>query len=157
LEKEEELHKRKIKQLYDSQASTLFRWPIEIEYLNMQISSKFQKIQQCAYFLDELDDFDKLSIMFVYDSAENFQLPEILASIEHQMRNPNRLDFIGTNHFLRQDFTFTEYLEHLKLSSVSSRMTQFLAFHHNNLPYVVDRLIKVFNALQTDETSLNSR
>lgn len=58
---------------------------MQIMELDEQISTKFHKIEECAEFLEELDDFDKLVLMFVYDDPSQFELAEILEHIKLQL------------------------------------------------------------------------
>jgi hypothetical protein len=63
----------------------------EILTLDDEIHMKFSLIQRCADFLDELDDFDKLALLFVYDSPTNFDLEDIMTVISIQMKRPKEM------------------------------------------------------------------
>jgi len=58
----------------------------------LEISTKFNKIEECAEFLDELDDFDKIILIFVMEDPDTFELTEILENAKFQLSRPkNRM------------------------------------------------------------------
>ncbi|CAD8144998.1 unnamed protein product [Paramecium pentaurelia] len=122
---------------------------IQIQDINLEISTKFNKIEECAEFLDELDDFDKMILIFVMEDPQDFELPEILENARNQLQKPkNRMQIADSEQ---------EYIDRARFSSVSSRMKIFFKFHNNNLQKSIDNLIQVYRRLQFNEMTLKNR
>ncbi|CAK81906.1 unnamed protein product (macronuclear) [Paramecium tetraurelia] len=121
----------------------------QIQDIDLEISTKFNKIEECAEFLDELDDFDKIILIFVMEDPKDFELPEILENARNQLQKPkNRMQIADSEQ---------EYIDRARFSSVSSRMKIFFKFHHNNLQKSIDDLIQVYRKSQFNEMTLKNR
>ncbi|CAD8064258.1 unnamed protein product [Paramecium sonneborni] len=121
----------------------------QIQDIDLEISTKFNKIEECAEFLDELDDFDKIILIFVMEDPQDFELPEILENARFQLQRPkNRMQIADSEQ---------EYIDRARFSSVSSRMKIFLKFHNNDLQKSIDDLIQVYRKLQFNEMTLKNR
>ncbi|CAD8160420.1 unnamed protein product [Paramecium pentaurelia] len=121
----------------------------QIQDIDLEISTKFNKIEECAEFLDELDDFDKIILIFVMEDPKDFELPEILENARNQLSKPkNRMQIADSEQ---------EYIDRARFSSVSSRMKIFFKFHNNNLQKSIDDLIQVYRRLQFNEMTLKNR
>ncbi|CAD8145883.1 unnamed protein product [Paramecium octaurelia] len=122
---------------------------LQIQDINVEISTKFNKIEECAEFLDELDDFDKIILIFVMEDPKDFELPEILENARNQLQKPrNRMQIADSEQ---------EYIDRARFSSVSSRMKIFFKFHNNNLQKSIDDLIQVYRKLQFNEMTQKNR
>ncbi|KAM3132001.1 hypothetical protein pb186bvf_015885 [Paramecium bursaria] len=122
---------------------------VQINELDEQITTKFHKIEECAEFLEELDDFDKLVLMFVYDDPSQFELAEILQNIKLQLQQPKDRLMLASNE--------QEYIDRARFSQVSSRMKIFFKFHGNDLNEKVDKVIQVYNKMQVEYETLQLR
>lgn len=49
---------------------------------------KYNQIKSCSDFLEELDDFDKLALIFIYEKPESFNIDSIKLVLQKQLSEP---------------------------------------------------------------------
>ncbi|CAD8055849.1 unnamed protein product [Paramecium sonneborni] len=154
-EKSSAVTEQKLKELLeqeDQEMSLLLKYEQTSDLIKKtddEIKTKFHKIEECAEFLEEFDDIDKLRLIFVLENPNDFELDEILQHVRWQLRQPfSRLQLASS---------LQEYIDRARFSGVSSRMKIFFKFHDNDLNSSINQLIQVYRKLQFQDGTLRNR